>query len=60
MMEFDPLVVKLIAAKRLDMQDKELEAEKLASKVAHLGERLTKVEIALAKLVKLLGYVETK
>ena len=59
-MEDDPLSVKLIAAKRLDLRAKELEAEKLASKFAHLGERLANVEIALAKLVTLLGYTETK
>ena len=56
-MEFDPLGEKLIKAK---LRDRELEAEKLASKFAHLGERLANVEIALAKLVTLLGYTETK
>ena len=56
-MEFDPLGEKLIKAK---LRDRELEAEKLASKFAGLGKRLENVEIALAKLIKLLGYTEIK
>ena len=59
-MEFDPLGVKLIEARRLELLAKELEAEKLASKFAALGDRLVRVEIALAKLIKLLGYTEIK
>ena len=36
------------------------EADKLAKKFATMESRLVRVEIALAKLVKLLGYAETE
>ena len=50
-MGFDP---------KLNREARKLEADKLAKKFATMESRLVRVETALAKLVKLLGYAETE